>query len=133
MLKDDASCWRLLGTTSFPYWDRQKRTLEPGAYCRACNYHWEERRANPLEYLEALGPRSLSKNAYYRAFLEADLPEHFLHCPAVKMNYNFSDRSRGIIWSFRRSGTDFIVDANNVPAVSGTNKITKDASKKPIG
>jgi hypothetical protein len=134
MLKNDvASRWRLLATTSFPYWDRQKRTLEPGAYCRACTYHWEERQADFPEYPEALAPRSLSKNAYYRAFLEADLPEHFLHCPAVKRNYNFSDRNRGIIWPFMRSGTDFIVDANNVPAVSGADKITKDASMKPIG
>lgn len=38
----DPSDWRLMGTTWFPYWDRHRRVLEPGVYCQACTYRYEE-------------------------------------------------------------------------------------------
>lgn len=108
-----ASVWRLLGTTSFPHWDRQKRALESGLYCRACTYHYEERNGGAQQQCLRWKSQPESKKAYDRAFLQVDLPEHFLHCPAVKANYNFQDRKKGqIMWPFRRSGTDFVVDAN---------------------
>lgn len=107
-----ASVWRLMGTTSFPYWDRQKRALEPGIYCRACTYRYEEREGGAYRQCHRWRSQPESKKAYNRAFLQADLPKHFLHCPAVKANYDFGDRKGLIKWPFRRSGTDFIVNAN---------------------
>jgi hypothetical protein len=104
----------------------QKRTSEPGAYCRACTYHLEEKKCNDYVYPQEhqrLARQPLGKKAYDRAFLEADLPEHFLHCPAVRMNHDFSKRKGMIIWPWRRSGTDFVVCANGVPAVPGADKL----------
>lgn len=54
-----------------------------------------------------------SKKDYDQAFLQAELRAHFLHCPAVKENYNFQDRTDTTIrWPFRRFGTTFTVDSN---------------------
>ncbi|OJJ32797.1 hypothetical protein ASPWEDRAFT_593396 [Aspergillus wentii DTO 134E9] len=103
--------WRLKATTSFPYWNRQTSTLEPGAYCRACTYRWEEEEEEE-EDGSVLDSQPQIKKDYDRAFLEADLPQHFLHCPAVKENYNFQKKKR---WCdhHKRAGTDFIVSANS--------------------
>ncbi|KAL2869658.1 uncharacterized protein BJX67DRAFT_391713 [Aspergillus lucknowensis] len=103
------SNWRLKGTTSFPYWNRQTAKLEPGVYCRACTYDHEEMQTSSPGYPSC----SESRKPYYRAYLESDMPEHFLHCPAVKKNYNF--KKRGYISPlilFCRRGTDFYVDVS---------------------
>ncbi|PWY72266.1 hypothetical protein BO70DRAFT_413863 [Aspergillus heteromorphus CBS 117.55] len=103
--------WRLEATAAFPYWDRKTQTLEPGAYCRACTYQWEQGNINDWRRLGPVGGSyPLSKEAAYRAFLEADLPEHFLHCPAVKANYSFRTGRMG---SYGWDGPDFIVHPKN--------------------
>lgn len=109
----DALRWRLMGTTSFPYWDIRKGVLEPGTYCRACTYRYEEKEGYARVENQSRKPQTESKKAHDRAFFLADIPKHFLHCSAVKENYNFQDRGGpSVNWTFRRPGTDFIVTAN---------------------
>lgn len=105
-----ASEWRLQGTTTFPYWDRQTAKLEPGAYCRACTYDYKNRHG-PYSGPHMLSMK-MSSEPYYRAFLEADLPKHFLHCDAAKANYNFLNQERSRHYYYRRTGSDFYVDVN---------------------
>ncbi|KAK2757534.1 hypothetical protein FQN54_004503 [Arachnomyces sp. PD_36] len=106
----EASEWRMLGTTSFPYWDRHTGLSEPGVYCRACTYQFEERGGRGRQSCQPWG-RGRGKRAYDRAFLQAQLPEHFRRCSAVKEDYNFHKREGPIEWPWRRTGTDFTVDA----------------------
>lgn len=103
-------------TVTFPYWDRRTQTLEPGTFCRACTYHWEEGKANDWRCMETIfHPHPPSREAYFRAFLEAELPQHFLHCAAVKANYNFREiqltRKEP-----RREGTDFVAAPKKIIA-----------------
>ncbi|PYI10658.1 hypothetical protein BO78DRAFT_283269, partial [Aspergillus sclerotiicarbonarius CBS 121057] len=87
-IENDGTCLRMNATVPFPYWNRQTQTLEPGTYCRACTYYWEEGIANDWRRQETVWhPHPPSREACYRAFLEADLPEHFRRCAAVKANY----------------------------------------------
>ena len=119
---DHALLWRHCGTTAFPYWDRETQSLEPGTYCRACTYHWEEKVAEDYGYkkwptfpLASWTNQPLAKLAYDRAFRVTDLSEHFLHCPAVKKRYDFAKRRGPIDWPWRRSGDDFLVSpAGNI-------------------
>ncbi|GIK06236.1 hypothetical protein Aspvir_001881 [Aspergillus viridinutans] len=108
--------WRMQATVTFPYWDRRTQTLEPGTFCRACTYHWEEGKAKDWRRMETVfHPHPPSREAYFRAFLEAELPQHFLHCAAVKANYNF----REILLTRtgpRREGTDFVVAPKKIIA-----------------
>ncbi|QRD91125.1 hypothetical protein F9C07_5178 [Aspergillus flavus] len=105
--------WRIQATATFPYWDVRTQILEPGTYCKACTYHWEEGNANDWRRMETIWhPHPPSREAYYRAFLEADLPRHFLNCVAVKENYDFRVKRPSDIF-FRRHGTDFIVGPKN--------------------
>ena len=98
-------------TATFPYWNRQTQTLESGVYCRACTYHLEEGKADEWRRKETIRhPYPPSREAYHRAFLEADLPEHFIKCSAIKKDYDFCSRNLGD--GFRRDGTDFIVRPN---------------------
>ncbi|RAL02619.1 uncharacterized protein BO80DRAFT_403197 [Aspergillus ibericus CBS 121593] len=99
----DRTTLKMHATTPFPYWDRETRTLEPGTYCRACTYHWEEKIADDWRRPETMWHiHPPGREACYRAFLEAELPEHFRECAAVKANYNLRrkkvrarDRERG--------------------------------------
>ncbi|KAB8201925.1 hypothetical protein BDV34DRAFT_228884 [Aspergillus parasiticus] len=101
--------WRVQAAATFPYWDARTQILEPGTYCKACTYHWEGGNANDWRRMETIWhPHPPSREAYYRAFLEADLPRHFLNCVAVKENYDFRVKHPSDIF-FRRHGTDFIV------------------------
>ncbi|PLN80640.1 hypothetical protein BDW42DRAFT_201191 [Aspergillus taichungensis] len=113
---DDAKFWRHCGTTAFPYWDRETLTLEPGMYCRACTYHWEEKVAEDHFFLKwpifpaaSWKKQPLVKMAYDRAFRVMDLPEHFLHCPQVKKRYDFAKRRGPIDRPWRRGGKDYLV------------------------
>ncbi|PKX93057.1 uncharacterized protein P174DRAFT_461513 [Aspergillus novofumigatus IBT 16806] len=88
-------------TVTFPYWDRHTQTLEPGTFCRACTYHWEDGNANDWRFMQTIGDlHPPSREAYFRAFLEAELPQHFLHCAAEP----------------RREGTDFVVTPKKIIA-----------------
>ncbi|PLB51352.1 hypothetical protein P170DRAFT_436383 [Aspergillus steynii IBT 23096] len=103
-------------TAIFPYWDRQTRKIEPGVYCRACTYEAEEL----MDYWRYDGSvwddyPSARWKAYHRAFLEADIPEHFLNCPAVKKNHDF--RIRRALGINKRKGTDFIVKSKKASDV----------------
>ncbi|PWY80842.1 hypothetical protein BO94DRAFT_602218 [Aspergillus sclerotioniger CBS 115572] len=55
-----------------------------------------------------------SREAYYRAFLEDDLPEHFRTCTALKRNY---DLESSYVWpdDYRRERIDFIVRPKDTP------------------
>jgi hypothetical protein len=112
----ETGSWTMQATVTFPYWDRRTQTLEPGIFCRACTYHWEEAKANDWRCMETIwDPYPPSREAYFRAFLEAELPQHFLHCAAVKANYNFRD----ILLTRkepRREGTDFVVAPKKIIA-----------------
>ncbi|KAG2413964.1 hypothetical protein HFD88_003155 [Aspergillus terreus] len=59
----------------------------------------------------------MSSEPYYRAFLEADLPKHFLHCDAAKANYNFQNQERSYYHYYRRTGFDFDVDVNRAARI----------------
>ncbi|KAE8419049.1 hypothetical protein BDV36DRAFT_252327 [Aspergillus pseudocaelatus] len=84
-------------TVAFPYWDYRTQTLEPGTYCRACTYHWEEGKADDWRRMETIWDlHPPSREAYYRAFSEADLPQHFLNCPAVRVHYDFRVKQAGV-------------------------------------
>ncbi|KNG89424.1 hypothetical protein ANOM_003152 [Aspergillus nomiae NRRL 13137] len=113
--KEDEPSWRLQASVAFPYWDSRTRTLEPGTYCRACTYHWEEGNADDWRRMETIFHlHPPSREAYYRAFLEADLPQHFLNCVAMKQNYNFRVERLSLTERlFKRKGTDFIVGPKN--------------------
>lgn len=108
---DEHGQWNLQATIAFPYWDRQTKKLEPGTFCRACTFHWEEAKADDWRRMETIfHPHPPSREAYYRAFLESDLPAHFQHCAAVKANYNFREAKA----ERRREGTDFVVKPTKV-------------------
>ncbi|KAL4895816.1 hypothetical protein BDV59DRAFT_211368 [Aspergillus ambiguus] len=106
--EDDRYYTGILGMTSFPYWNRQEATLEPGAYCRACTDQHEE--MVPLLHCKDLCCAD-ARRSYHRAFLEADLPEHFLHCKAVQADCNFQERRYPEMPTsfYRARGPDFYV------------------------
>ncbi|PYH89047.1 hypothetical protein BO71DRAFT_435165 [Aspergillus ellipticus CBS 707.79] len=111
-----ADVWRMEATVAFPYWDRQTRILEPGAYCRACTYHWEEWFAddwNPGTVSAFWNTHPPSREAAYRAFLEQDLPAHFRGCAAVKANDDFDTGEDG---AYGWDGPDFVVGPRDVTA-----------------
>ncbi|PKY07638.1 hypothetical protein P168DRAFT_99293 [Aspergillus campestris IBT 28561] len=115
----DADFWRHCGATAFPYWDCETQTLEPGTYCRACTYHWEEKVAEdkfslkwPIFPAASWKKQPSVKVAYDRAFRATDLPGHFLHCRQVRKRYDFSKRQGPPLdWPWQRSGEDFLVSA----------------------
>ncbi|KAI9040746.1 uncharacterized protein KD926_007688 [Aspergillus affinis] len=92
----------------FPYWDRQTRTLEPGVYCQACTYD-AEKMPGSLKYQGTIWDEypSARWDAYHREFLEDDIPDHFLNCPAVKQNYDF--QIIVMVDKHKRKGTNFTV------------------------
>ncbi|GFF65347.1 hypothetical protein IFM47457_01006 [Aspergillus lentulus] len=118
VLGDDgeSGSWRMQATVTFPYWDRRTQTLEPGTFCRACTYHWEDGNANDWRCMETIWDlHPPGREAYFRAFLAAELPQHFLHCAAVKANYNFRELSL-TRKEPEREGTDFVVAPKKIIA-----------------
>ncbi|KAL3467880.1 hypothetical protein BJX64DRAFT_283344 [Aspergillus heterothallicus] len=106
-----AIMWRLKVTAAFPYFDRATQTAETGVYCRACTYHWEEGHASDRppaagRLVSQKHPPSLE--AYFRAFRECDIAEHFAVCENVGRGYDFGIRGE---WMGRpqRDGEDFVV------------------------
>ncbi|KAE8409663.1 hypothetical protein BDV37DRAFT_267829 [Aspergillus pseudonomiae] len=86
LVVDEGVSWRMQATVAFPYWDYRTQTLEPGTYC---TYHWEEGKADDWRRMETIWDlHSPSREAYYRAFLEADIPQYFLYCPAAGYERN---------------------------------------------
>ncbi|OOF90579.1 hypothetical protein ASPCADRAFT_10490 [Aspergillus carbonarius ITEM 5010] len=113
-IENDDTCLSMNATVPFAYWDRKTRTLEPGTYCRACTYHWEEGFATDWNDPETMWDQHpSSRETCYRAFLEDDLPEPFHHCAAVKANYDFN-RSFVGPEDYRREQIDFIVVPNTI-------------------
>ncbi|KAL4891154.1 hypothetical protein BDV59DRAFT_209282 [Aspergillus ambiguus] len=105
----ESGSWRMEATVTFPYWNRCTQILEPGTFCRACTYHWEEGKANDWRCRESMWDlHPPSREAYFRAFLEAELPQHFLHCASVKANYDFRKIQLTRVKP-KREGTDFVV------------------------
>ncbi|KAE8159657.1 hypothetical protein BDV40DRAFT_290722 [Aspergillus tamarii] len=73
LVVDEVASWSMQVTVAFPYWDYRTQ-------------YWSQRRGETIWNL-----RPPSREAYYRAFLEADLPQHFLNCRALNANYDFRD------------------------------------------
>ncbi|KAL3463537.1 hypothetical protein BJX64DRAFT_287283 [Aspergillus heterothallicus] len=103
--------WRLSATVVLPYFDRATQKTETGVYCRACTYHWEEGFANDWRRVETIfHPLPPNREAYFRAFLEGDIPQHFEVCKNVKKRYNFGP-SRDP--TARTREKDFVVGPTN--------------------
>ncbi|KAL3472558.1 hypothetical protein BJX99DRAFT_262236 [Aspergillus californicus] len=90
---EKADNWRFRATIAFPYFDRKARTVEPGVYCRACTYHWEEFATDWWRGPLVLHPHPPNREARFRAFLERDIPAHFVVCENVRRGYDFSKRT----------------------------------------
>ncbi|KAF7113698.1 hypothetical protein CNMCM5793_003054 [Aspergillus hiratsukae] len=74
----ESGSWRMQATLTFPYWDRHTQTLEPGTFCRACTYHWQEGKANDWRCMETIfHPHPPSREAISGHFWRLNFPNIF--------------------------------------------------------
>ncbi|KAL1963135.1 hypothetical protein VTN77DRAFT_8678 [Rasamsonia byssochlamydoides] len=94
--------WRLMGSTPFPFWDIQKRIVDPGAYCLACA-------SDTVFYYYSGSPYHVN-----RAYLTCEIPQHFLNCERIAVKHaSMFMRQRGIKKSVPFTlGEMFIVNAD---------------------
>ncbi|KAL5335000.1 hypothetical protein BJX70DRAFT_402056 [Aspergillus crustosus] len=100
--------WRSCATIAFPCFDRKTRTVEPGVYCRACTYHWEEMATDWWVGPLVFDPHPPNREARFRAFRERDIPAHFVVCENVRREYDLSERTLED-WNRDGDGEDFFV------------------------
>lgn len=77
-----------MGSTPFPFWDKQKQTVESGIYCVGCVSHYHHR-------------------PFYanRAYLTCNIPQHFAMC-------RFAVKFKSLPADAKDLGEKFLVNAD---------------------
>ncbi|KAL1987816.1 hypothetical protein VTN96DRAFT_2219 [Rasamsonia emersonii] len=102
---------RLMGSTPFPFWDKEKRTVESGTYCVGCVWHHKH-------------------TPFYatRAYLMCNLPQHFANCHFAATFMSLPPHTKAQVLS--EFGEKFFVNADGqIGDIPPEEKMEKEEGK----